>query len=183
MREMKKIKIYLVMMLAVMMLVGVNAQTTQAAEKINKKKIVLVKKKKYTLKIKGTTNKVKWSSSNKAVATVAKDGKVTGKKKGTAIVTGKVNNKKYTCKVKVQSKYTNSQLEKMVHRYLKANNLVGDRYYLSISSEEGNEVLFHAYAMDVHWTQTIGWYSIDRRTGKGMDTIFFKKIDFSKYAN
>lgn len=180
---MKKIRIIVVMMLAVLMLVGASTQTSYAAEKINKKKIILVKNKKYTLKIKGTSKKVKWKSSNKEVAAVSKDGKVTGKKKGIATVTGKIGKKKYTCKVVVQNSYTNKQLDKMVQRYLKANNLAGSHYYLDIDREEGNDVIFHAYYMGEHMTQTIGWYSIDRRTGMGMDTVFFKKIDFSKYAN
>ena len=44
----------------------------------------------------------KWQSSNKTVAAVDKNGKVTAKKKGTAIITGSLYDKKYTCKVTVK---------------------------------------------------------------------------------
>ena len=47
--------------------------------------------------------KLKWTSSNKKVATVNKNGKVTAKKKGTATITVKTaNGKKYSCKVTVK---------------------------------------------------------------------------------
>ncbi len=46
---------------------------------------------------------LKWSSSNKKVATVTSSGKVSLKKKGTATITCKLKNgKKYTCKVTVK---------------------------------------------------------------------------------
>lgn len=71
--------------------------------KISKKNLTLNAGKTYTLKITGTNKKVKWSSSNKKVATVNSQGKVTAKKKGTAKITAKVGNKKYTCTVKVKN--------------------------------------------------------------------------------
>jgi len=81
-----------------------NSYTVQAASiKINKTKKTLNVKQTYTLKITGSKKKVKWSSSNKKVATVNAKGKVTAKKKGTATITAKVNGKKYTCKIKVEN--------------------------------------------------------------------------------
>ena len=57
----------------------------------------------YTLKITGTNKTVKWSSSDKNIATVSSKGKVTAKKKGTATITAKVGKDKYTCKVTVKN--------------------------------------------------------------------------------
>ena len=48
-----------------------------------------------------TSSKVSWSSSNKKVATVSKNGKITAKKVGKAIITAKVGNKKYKCKINI----------------------------------------------------------------------------------
>ena len=62
----------------------------------------------YKLKIKGTSKKVKWSTSNKKIATVNSSGKVTAKKKGTCTITGKVNGKKYTCKITVKKSISNT---------------------------------------------------------------------------
>ena len=70
---------------------------------INKKKYTLVKGSTLKLKINGTSKKVKWSSNNKKIATVNSSGKVTAKKKGTCTITGKVNGKKYTCKITVKA--------------------------------------------------------------------------------
>ena len=80
------------------------ASVVQAASsiKISKKKKTLRVGDKYTLKITGTSKKVKWSSSNKKVATVNSKGKVKAKKKGTATITAKVGGKKYKCKITVK---------------------------------------------------------------------------------
>ena len=65
---------------------------TQAKAKIklNKTKISLQRGKTYTLKVKGTKKKVKWSSNKKTIATVTRKGKVTAKKQGTAVITAKI---------------------------------------------------------------------------------------------
>jgi len=70
--------------------------------KISKKKKTLRVGDKYTLKITGTSKKVKWKSSNKKVATVSSRGKVKAKKKGTTTITAKVGGKKYKCKITVK---------------------------------------------------------------------------------
>lgn len=54
-----------------------------------------------TLQINGSTKKITWKSSNNSVATITSKGKVTAKGVGTATITGIVNGKSYTCKVKV----------------------------------------------------------------------------------
>ena len=179
---MKKLKMLVAMLMAVVVLVGANAQTASASVKINKKKIVLVPKKTYKLKVKGTNKKVKWKSSKKSIATVSKDGTVKAKKKGTTIVTGKVNGKKYSCTVKVQNAYTTKQIIGMLEKYLKKKGYTS-KYYIDIESDEGNKVRLHAYNLGSDMSFTIGWYTINKKTGKGVDDIFFDKIDFSKYAN
>ena len=50
----------------------------------------------------GTTLKPTWTSSNKSVATIDKNGKITAKKKGTTKITGSVGGKSYYCTVKVE---------------------------------------------------------------------------------
>ena len=78
--------------------------TVEAASKVklNKTKATMYVGKSTQLKVKGTTKKVTWKSSNKKVATVSKKGKVTAKKKGKATITATVSGKKYTCKVTVK---------------------------------------------------------------------------------
>ena len=75
----------------------------EASVRMNKTSAVLLKGKTVTLKMLGTKEKVKWSSSNKSVASVTKKGKVTGKKKGTATITAKVGYLNYVCFVRVES--------------------------------------------------------------------------------
>lgn len=93
-------------LLCLVMIAGIMPATSvQAASrvKISKSSVSLCIGETTTLKVTGTSGKVTWSSSNKKVATVTNKGKVTGKKEGTATVTAKVSNKKYTCKVKVKA--------------------------------------------------------------------------------
>lgn len=62
---------------------------------------------------KNSTDKVTWSSSNKKVATVDKNGVVAGVKKGTATITAKTSSgKKATCKVTVKVPATKVKLNK-----------------------------------------------------------------------
>lgn len=79
-----------------------NVSAAQKKAKLNKSKATIYVGKTVTLKLKNNKKKVKWSSSNKKVATVSKKGKVTGKKAGKATITAKVGKKKYKCKVTVK---------------------------------------------------------------------------------
>lgn len=87
-----------------------NISTVNAASKvgINKKKVTLYVGKTLSLKVNGTSKKVKWSSSKKSVATVSSKGKVTAKKAGKATITAKIGKKKYKCVVTVNSIFGNN---------------------------------------------------------------------------
>lgn len=79
-------------------------RVTVETPSISKKNITLVSGSKYALKVKGTTQKIKWSSSNRSVATVSSKGQVTAKNAGTATISAKVLNKTLKCKVTVKKK-------------------------------------------------------------------------------
>lgn len=97
---MKKLITYL--MVLVLCLTFISPSIAYATTiKINKTKITLGIGKTYTLKITGTVKKVKWSTSDKAIATVSSKGKVAAKAVGTATITASVSTKKYKCKVTV----------------------------------------------------------------------------------
>ena len=98
MKNMKRIVAFVLMLVLMFQTV---TPVEAAKVKLNKKKISLCTGETYQLKVTGTNKKVKWSTSNKKIATVNK-GKVTAKRKGTATITAKVGEKKYTCKVTVK---------------------------------------------------------------------------------
>ena len=81
-------------------IIEVQAKTTI---KLNTTKKTIDKGKTYTLKVLNTKKKVKWSSSNKSVATVSSTGKVTAKKAGTATISAKVSEKTLKCKITVKN--------------------------------------------------------------------------------
>ena len=74
--------------------------------KLNKTKATIYVGKTVTLKLKNNKKKVKWTTSNKKIATVSKKGKVKGKKTGRVTITAKVGKKKYKCKITVKKKQT-----------------------------------------------------------------------------
>ena len=74
----------------------------QAAVKMSETRKTLDVGQSITLKVKGTSKKVKWSSDDTWVATVTKTGKVTAKNEGTATITAKVAKKTLKCKVTVK---------------------------------------------------------------------------------
>lgn len=105
MKRMRKwITVVMAMVLAFTLMIPV--APVQAAKKIqlNKSKVELSVGEKVSLKLKNATSAdVKWSTSNKSIATVTSKGKVTAKKAGSVTITAKYDAKKYTCKVTVKS--------------------------------------------------------------------------------
>ena len=87
-----------------------------ATVKLNMTKKTMVIGSTYKLKVKNTKKTVKWTSSDKKVATVSSTGKVTAKKAGTTIITAKVGKKKLKCTITVvtmQESYRNSLIKKI----------------------------------------------------------------------
>lgn len=84
---------------------AIKAQATSVAVKLSKEVLSLKKGSSSTLKatVKGASG-VTWKSSNSGVASVTSAGKVTAKKKGTAVITAttKTGGRKATCKVTVK---------------------------------------------------------------------------------
>lgn len=89
--------------------IGVVAEAASKKTHLNKTKKSVYIGKKYTLKLidkNGKTisnSKIKWSRSNKKVASVSKKGVVTGKKAGKIKITATYNGKKYTAVITVKS--------------------------------------------------------------------------------
>ena len=78
--------------------------TEAATIKLNKQKLTLYVGSSATLRVKGTSSKVKWSSSKKSVVTVSKKGKITTVKAGKAKITAKVGTKKLRCTITVKKR-------------------------------------------------------------------------------
>jgi len=80
------------------------AKATKAKGKVklNLKKNTIEVGESFTLKVKGSKKDARFSSNKEKVATVTKDGEVTGVSKGKATITVTVDSKKYKCKVTVK---------------------------------------------------------------------------------
>lgn len=122
---MKRIRKYVVFLMAfaLFMQAGLSTSQAAAAKKATKAKSLSLNYKKKTiqagktLKLKATVKpkkakaKIKWASSNKKVATVSASGKVKAKKKGVAKITAAVKGTKLkkTCKITVKEKASSNQ--------------------------------------------------------------------------
>lgn len=69
---------------------------------INKTSISLKEGDSYQLEIKGINKRVKWTSSNKSVATIDRKGKVKAVSKGKTVITGVIKGKTLKCVIKVK---------------------------------------------------------------------------------
>lgn len=106
--SMKRKKYLKLLSLVIIVALLVNISTASQAKpkpKLNKTKLTLTIGRSSSLTLKNTNAKVKWSSSNKSVASVNSLGDVTAKKAGTANIKAKAGKKTYTCKVTVPKQY------------------------------------------------------------------------------
>ena len=139
----KKLAVSLLAVAMILTLLPATNASAAAKPKLNKKSATIYVGKTVSLKLKNNKKKVKWTSSNKKVATVSNKGKVKGKKAGKATITAKVGNKKYKCKITVKAKkkhakhitYTTTSVKKKIANacmdYGKfKSDSDGDYYYL-----------------------------------------------------
>lgn len=82
---------------------AVSPKSVDAAVKMEKTKVTCTAKERFSLKVKGTSKKATWTSSNKSIATVTKKGgNVVTKRAGRVTITAKVGSKKVKCRVTVK---------------------------------------------------------------------------------
>lgn len=80
-----------------------NCKITVEDPTLNKKSLTLQVKQSYGLKLKGNTQKISWSSSDKSVVRVNSKGRVTAYSEGNVVITAKVGNKSFKCKITVKA--------------------------------------------------------------------------------
>lgn len=101
---------------------GAQDTVRAATIKLNKTSIVLKTGESTKLKITGTKKKVKWSTSNKFVASVNGKGTVAGANAGTAYIYAKVSGKELKCKVTVRNSFDEAKAKKNIKKTIYENS-------------------------------------------------------------
>lgn len=159
-------------------------QAQAATVRLNRTRCVLDIGKTMYLKMVGTKSKPKWYTSNKSVVAVNSKGLITAKKTGSAIITAKLGNKSYRCRIRVTDKerfrnYSGRQFDgksyfnrhcgadgKGLYRY---DILSGKRkklsslYPVSIITVSGDYVYFDAWSSDLRYRNI---YRVSKYGGK-----------------
>ena len=102
MKQVRKVLAIVLTLVLTISIIPISNVSAANKVKLNKKKATVYVGKNVILKLKNNNGNVKWSSSNKKVATVSSKGKVKGKRAGKATITAKVGSKKYKCKITVK---------------------------------------------------------------------------------
>ena len=137
---MKKLKSLLISLALALICISMvtSADFVHAASiKLNKTSLTIYIGQTSTLKVRGTSKKVTWSTSNKKVATVSSKGVVSAKSSGNATITAKVSNKNLKCKVTVK-KSANSKKAALKAYY---NFLKSYKFYTD-SSRRGFNLIY-----------------------------------------
>ncbi|BBF41831.1 bacterial surface protein [Lachnospiraceae bacterium KM106-2] len=119
----KKIAVLFTILFALSTFLFTGNTADAATIKLSKSNVRFVEGKTTTLKIRGTSKKVSWSSTNNKIVKVNSKGKLTAVKVGSATIRAKVSGVTRTCKVTVVPKfnsnsYKNSLKSSLVGRYI-----------------------------------------------------------------
>lgn len=104
---------------------------TTLTPRLDKTKLSLKVGKSAQLHVIDSTDDIKWTSSNSKTVTV-KNGKVTAKKSGTAIITAKMGKTRLKCSVTVKKTTSGSSIEDTLNTYLKKMQKDGGIYSFEI---------------------------------------------------
>ena len=112
--------------------------TVLAKVKINKKSATISVGSTVQLQVTGAKGKVKWSSSNKKVASVSDQGFVTGKESGRTTIKAKLGKKTYQCKMTVKKGKALNSVTLPDEVY----NAVKGRWYTQTTQQVGSDAKF-----------------------------------------
>lgn len=134
-------------------LVSIAPVQTRAAVKLSETRKTLEIGQSLMLKVRGTSQKAKWSSDDTSVASVNKSGKVTAKGEGTATITAKVAKKNLKCKITVkypEIKVQSKEVYKDKNIAILFSGVTGDEdgYNINISVENFTDRSLEMYASE-----------------------------------
>ena len=157
----KKAKIIsMILVMACIFTMVLPSNVEAATIKICKKSKTMYVGDSYTLYVVGTSEKAKWSSSNKKVATVSSKGKIKAKKVGKCTIKAKIGKKTYSCKLTVKKAgktLTKEQAKDRIEAACRAHGLVSYPEYVNqlIAAGEYDE---SERAELMSWVHEASWF-------------------------
>lgn len=160
----KLLSVVLSLVMIITMFVPMTESAQAAQAKLNYSKKTIYVGSKLTLKVTGTNKKVKWTSSDKYVASVSAKGVVKGKYAGKATITANVSGKKLTCKITVKEKPVVTYITNRSVEYNKEDNV--HRFFFGFLDQNEKDMTEKG--------------SVDLRIENGSDVVYKKTVKFSK---
>lgn len=145
--------------------IGIKAKT-----RINKKVKIIYLGDTLNLKVKSKEKRVKWSSSNKKIATVNKKGRVKGKRVGKITITAKTKNKVYKFPVTIKG-YSIEEMEEKVNQYFKKSKKYNVYFVAYDTPPEQKGNVYNYYIRSTGGTQAnvmVGYLEVNIKSGKGI---------------
>lgn len=136
---------------------GVTDAQAAKSPKLNRTNLTMTVGKSKKLKVRNGRN-IKWSSSNKAVVTVSKNGTVKAKKAGKATIIAKVYKKRLKCKVVVKKKESNTNNENSKSNI--SNENIGSKILVAYFSWSGTS---EGIAKNIIKQTGADYYRIERK--------------------
>ena len=141
---------------------------------LSSKDFTLEEGKTKTLKVNGTSSKVKWSSSKKSVATVSNEGVVKAKKAGKAVITAKCGEYSLKCKVTVKKKPVSYKVvAKKLKTFAKKN-----KNYKFNTIDAGNKCRLYGYGVYDYTSESVMYGE-----GYGLTAVYYPYIELVKKGN
>ena len=144
--------------------------------KLSKTSVAMYPGQSTKLKVKNTSAKIKWSSSNKKIAKVSSKGTVKAVKLGKCTITAKVKGKKLKCKVAVVTKenYRARKLYDLVRE--KGKNQGDGMYMLSMTSKQGKNNEKDIIAYPKKWQMEFSYIDMNEKADKMTGTAITMDI-------
>ncbi len=161
----------------------VKPQTTQAAAYLDTTRLIIPAGNGYSLNVKGTNAKVTWTTTDKSIVKVDKEGYVKGVKAGKATIKAKVGKKTLKCRVTVKKKNSEKVIGPPIVEDEDETSLILNGFGFTCDSVNGVKLLWEGenlsgktinyYDVGIAFINPVGDPAYDEITGYPVNILYY----------